>query len=45
MYGYFWDENKIYLILEYAIGGELFEELRQQPLYRFDEERSADYIW
>lgn len=45
MYGYFWDETKIYLILEYAIGGELFEELRLQPLYRFDEEKSAFYIW
>lgn len=27
MYGYFYDEKKIYLILEFAPGGELYKEL------------------
>lgn len=29
MYGFFWDERKIYLILEYAPGGELYKELKR----------------
>ena len=29
MYGFFWDEKKIYLILEYAPGGELYKELKK----------------
>ena len=28
LYGFFWDEKKIYLILEYATEGEVFKELR-----------------
>ena len=31
MYGFFWDERKIYIILEYAGGGELFKELKKEP--------------
>ena len=27
LYGFFWDEKKVYLILEYAIGGEVYNEL------------------
>jgi serine/threonine protein kinase len=27
MYGYFWDENRIYIILEFAPGGELYKVL------------------
>jgi serine/threonine protein kinase len=27
MFGYFWDENRIYIILEYAPGGELYKQL------------------
>ena len=30
MYGFFWDKKKIYLILEYAPGGELYKELQKQ---------------
>jgi hypothetical protein len=30
MYGFFWDEKKIYLILEYAPGGELYKDLKKQ---------------
>jgi hypothetical protein len=29
MYGFFWDEKKIYLILEYAPGGELYKDLKK----------------
>ncbi len=27
MYGYFWDEKRIYIILEFAPGGELYKQL------------------
>jgi hypothetical protein len=30
MYGFFWDMKKIYLILEYAPGGELYKDLQAQ---------------
>lgn len=30
MYGFFFDEKKIYLILEFAPGGELFKDLQSQ---------------
>jgi serine/threonine protein kinase len=30
MYGFFWDEKKIYLILEYAPGGEIYQDLQNQ---------------
>lgn len=39
MYGYFHDESRIYLILEYAPKGELYKELSAQPNKRFDEIR------
>ncbi|XP_035795581.1 aurora kinase C-like [Anopheles albimanus] len=44
MYGYFHDETRIYLILEFAPGGTLFKEQQQQPGKRFPEKRSAYYI-
>ena len=28
-YGYFWDKNSIYLILEWASGGELYENMKK----------------
>jgi serine/threonine protein kinase len=31
MYGFFHDEKNIYLILEYASGGEIYKELTSQP--------------
>jgi aurora kinase len=43
MYGYFHDSTKIYLILEYAGGGELFRIL--QTRRRFDEKTSALFIF
>ncbi|XP_055903644.1 aurora kinase C [Eupeodes corollae] len=44
LYGYFHDEARIYLILEYAPKGTLFKELQSQPEKRFDEKQSATYI-
>ncbi|KOC61099.1 Aurora kinase A [Habropoda laboriosa] len=44
MYGYFHDDKRVYLILEYAPNGELFKELNAQPEKRFNEVRTATYI-
>ena len=44
MFGFFWDDKRIYLILEYAPGGELFKELRNQPKGRFEEPLASNYI-
>jgi len=43
LYGYYCDYSKVYLILEYAAGGELYKEL--QKTHRFDEEHTATYIF
>ncbi|KAK3235266.1 Phosphatidylinositol:ceramide phosphoinositol transferase (IPC synthase) [Cymbomonas tetramitiformis] len=42
LYGYFYDQNRVYLILEYAARGELYKEL--QKCKRFSERRAATYI-
>ena len=42
LYGYFYDHNRVYLILEYAARGELYKELQKSK--RFSEKRSATYI-
>ncbi|XP_077982536.1 aurora kinase C-like [Glandiceps talaboti] len=42
MYGYFYDDTRVYLILEFAPRGELYKEL--QKCGKFDEKRSAMYI-
>lgn len=39
LYGYFYDDTRVYLILEYAARGELYKELTKCT--RFDEKRSA----
>jgi aurora kinase A len=44
MFGYFHDECRVYLILEFAIGGEVYKALQAEPLKRFDEVRTASYI-
>lgn len=41
LFGYFYDETRIFLILEYAARGELYKQLQGS---RFDEKRSANYI-
>ena len=45
MFGYFYDESKIYLILEFAPRGEMYKALQKQPHNRFDEARSSKYIY
>jgi serine/threonine protein kinase len=42
MYGYFYDAKRIYLILEYSPGGELYKRLTIKG--RFSEKQSAKYI-
>jgi len=39
MYGYFYDETRVYLILEYAPKGELYKELQKNV--RFNDQRTA----
>jgi serine/threonine protein kinase len=42
LYGYFYDEKRVYLILEYASNGELYNILRKQV--RFSEDLASKYI-
>jgi aurora kinase, other len=42
LYGYFYDDTRVYLILEYAAKGELYKELTR--VSHFDERRTATYI-
>ncbi|KAL0035007.1 hypothetical protein WJX79_005999 [Trebouxia sp. C0005] len=42
LYGYFYDNDRVYLILEYAAKGELYKQL--QEAHHFDEKRTAVYI-
>jgi serine/threonine protein kinase len=39
MFTYFWDENSIYIVLEYAPGGELYKQLTARK--RFSEPLTA----
>ncbi len=39
LYGYFYDDSRVYLILEYAARGKLYKEL--QKCGRFDDKRAA----
>ena len=43
MFGYFHDEKKVYLILEYAPQGELYNKLRKYG--RFKNDQAASYIY
>lgn len=42
LYGYFYDNTRVYLILEFAPRGELYKEL--QKCNRFNDNRSATYV-
>jgi len=42
LFGYFYDKSRVYLILEYAPGGELYKLLQKSG--RFSEEQTAQYI-
>lgn len=43
LYTYFYDERRIYLVLELASEGELYRHLQMAPNGRFPEDRSARY--
>ena len=43
-YGFFWDKKSIYLIIEYAPGGELYKELLNEKDGKFTEEKASKYI-
>ncbi|XP_021951643.1 aurora kinase C isoform X2 [Folsomia candida] len=45
MFGYFHDETRVYLILEYASQGELYQYLKNQPNKRFEEPLAAKFIY
>jgi len=42
LFGYFYDKSRVYLILEYAPGGELYKQLKR--VVCFDEPTTAAYI-
>jgi len=42
LYGYFYDANRVYLILEFASGGELYKRLQKEEC--FSEEKTSGYI-
>ena len=44
MFGYFYDETRVYLILEYAPRGEMYKTLQKSRNGRFDEPKTAKYI-
>ena len=44
LFGYFQDAKSIYIVLEYAKGGELYKLMQAQPSHRFEEPEAAFYI-
>ena len=44
LHGYFQDENRIYLVLDYVAGGELFSQLRSSPMGRFQDKDAKFYL-
>lgn len=44
LYGFFHDDENIYLILEYAPDGELYKELKATPNNRFTEEKTSKIL-
>ncbi|KAL4478884.1 hypothetical protein ABPG72_009710 [Tetrahymena utriculariae] len=44
LYGFYYDEEFIYLVQEYASHGELHQELKRQPNQRFEEIKGAAYM-
>lgn len=44
MFGYFHDESRVYLILEYAPQGTLYKLLQSQPNNRLPEKTCANYV-
>jgi serine/threonine protein kinase len=44
LYGFFYDEKRVFLILEYAPNGELYKHLKSQPNGRLTEQAAAKYV-
>ena len=44
IYNFFWDNKNIYLVMEYAPGGELFTVLHNEEQGRFSEPKAAFYV-
>ena len=44
LFGYFWDDKRIYLILEFAPKGEMYKCLQKCSGQKFDEPRASKYI-
>jgi len=44
LFGYFYDETRVYLILEYAPKGEMYKYLQKQKNGHFDEPTTSKYI-
>ena len=44
MYGFFTDDEKIYLILEYSPGGNLYDDIMSSPNRCYDEAKASNYI-
>ena len=44
IYNFFWDKKNIYLVIEYAPGGELFKILHNEENGRFSEPKAAFYV-
>ncbi|XP_034945169.1 aurora kinase B [Chelonus insularis] len=45
LFTYFHNNSKIFLVLEYAAQGELYNYLKQQPGQKFNEHLSAKYVY
>jgi len=43
VHNYFWDDKRVYLILEYAARGELYKELQKEKMFK--EDRTANYMF
>ncbi|EGR28467.1 protein kinase domain protein [Ichthyophthirius multifiliis] len=44
LYGYFYENDSLYLIQELACGCELFADLKQQPYKRYNETKASLYV-
>ena len=44
LYACFKDEKRVYLVLKYCPGGEVYKKLKQQPNKRFEEPRAAQLV-
>jgi len=45
MHGFFFDDHRVYFILEYAPGGEVYGELKSQAKGYYDEGQAANIVY